>query len=86
MESIVYATEQNGTIVLHSDKAGYALSATNELLFRNKWWQRPSNNKWYWFKANGRIAKNEDIWIFDNTLQKYKLFNFDSTGVCTNTY
>ena len=82
----MYATEQNGTIVLNSDKAGYALSANKELLFRDKWWQRPSNKEWYWFKANGRIAKNEDIWIFDNTLQKYKLFNFDSTGICTNPY
>lgn len=80
--SIVYATEQNGTIVLNSNADGYSLSANNQLLYTNKWWY--NNNSWYWFKADGRIAKNESIWIFDNTHQKNKLFHFNEYGVCTN--
>lgn len=82
-ETIVYATEQNGTIVLNSNDEGYSVSANNSLLYKNKWWQKP-NSGWYWFKSDGKIAKNESIWIFDNTLQKDKLFNFNEYGVCTN--
>lgn len=80
--SIVYATEQNGTIVLNSNADGYSLSANNQLLYINKWWH--NNNSWYWFKADGRIARSESIWIFDNTHQKNKLFHFNEYGVCTN--
>ena len=81
-ESKIYATEQNGTIILNSNNKGYSLSANKELLFCNKWWS--SNDNWYWFKENGRIAKNESIIIFNNTLQQKILYNFDANGICTN--
>ena len=43
-----------------------------------RYWHKKDNGDWYWFKENGKLAKNETLTIDG------KSYKFDSTGVCTN--
>lgn len=45
----------------------------------NMWYER-EHDVWYWFKADGWLAKNETLTI--NGVS----YNFDSNGVCTNPW
>ena len=68
----------HGTLILESDGTNYTLSTSNNYLYKDKWWNKDNTGNWYYFKYNGDYAKNESIEI-DGTL-----YNFNSTGLCTN--
>lgn len=73
-----YAQFDNGTIVLTCDGDSYNINAKASL-YKNAWWNRNYTGNWYWFKSDGKYAKNESIKIGEKT------YNFDSTGLCTNS-
>lgn len=77
-EKDYYAQYDSGTIILTSDGTNYSISAKEKSLYRNAWFDSQGLGKWYYFKADGKYARNESLVI------EGKTYNFREDGLCTN--
>lgn len=78
----IYTQFSSGrTIVLTSTGSDYTLDTSNRFHFSNCWCKfNNEENKFYWFKQGGLLAKNETILVHG------KKYRFDETGLCLNPY
>lgn len=75
-----YSQHDFGTITITSTGDKFTVACPYNTLYKNAWWDRQGTKKWYYFKSDGSLAKNESIEIDG------KVYNFDLTGLCTNPY
>lgn len=77
-EKRYFGQYDHGTIVLTSNGNSYSLSSKVPSLYTNAWWNWQDKNHWYYFKSDGRYARNESINI------NGKVYNFNNIGLCLN--